>query len=324
MPNDPVVEVESVTHRYGDRVALDDVSLSVEANQLVALLGPNGGGKTTLFKILTTLMRPTQGTARVGGADVVSRRDEVRRRIGIVFQKPSLDDRLTVYENLMHQGHMYGLSGAALKRKSMELLERFDMADRQGDRAAALSGGLQQRVELVKALLHDPEVLILDEPGTGMDPGARRTMMGYLCELKAQAGVTVLLTTHLMDEADRCDHVAILDRGRIIQQGVPAKLKQTIGGDVLIVGTPNQAALARKVNERFGVAAEVVDDVVRIERERGHEFVPVLIEAFPGEVDTVTVGKPTLEDVFVHYTGHRLHESPPTSGAAAKDGKRSK
>jgi len=322
MPKGPVVQVESVTHRYGERVALDDVSFSVEAHQLVALLGPNGGGKTTLFKILTTLMRPTQGAARVGGADVVRQRDEVRRRIGIVFQKPSLDDRLTVHENLMHQGHMYGLSGAALKRKSLELLERFDIADRQRDRIAALSGGLQQRVELVKALLHDPKVLILDEPGTGMDPGARRTMMGYLSELKAHAGVTVLLTTHLMDEADRCDHVAILDRGRIIQQGAPANLKQTIGGDVLIVGTQNQAVLAQKVNAKFGVAAEVIDDVVRMERERGHEFVPMLIEAFPGEVDSITVGKPTLEDVFVHYTGHRLDDSPPTAEATARRGHR--
>jgi len=317
-----MIQVDSITHRYGERVALDDVSLGVEEGRLVALLGPNGGGKTTLFRILTTLLRPTKGTARVAGADVVQQRYEVRRRIGVVFQKPSLDQHLTVGENLLHQGHLYGLFGPALRDKSVQLLERFGIADRRADRIGTLSGGLQQRVELVKALLHDPKVLILDEPGTGMDPGARLTMMEHLAELRADAGVTVLLTTHLMDEAERCDHVAILDRGRVAAQGSPESLKLAIGGDVVTVTSPDPQSLARKVGERFGVEPEVVDGVVRIEWERGHEFVPAFIEAFPGEVNAVTVGKPTLEDVFVHCTGHRLADAPGGVGDSVTTGVR--
>jgi len=306
MAGEATVELSSLTHRYGDRVALDRVTLSVDRGAIFALLGPNGGGKTTLFKILTTLVKPTSGTARVTGADVVAERNFVRGRIGIVFQKPSLDGSLTVLENLIHQGHLYGLWGRVLRRRAKEVLKQFRLTDRANDRVDLLSGGLQRRVELAKGLLHKPDVLILDEPSTGLDPGARADLMAHLQVLRDREGVTSLLTTHLMDEADRCDRVGILDEGRLVMLGTPSDLKATVGGDVVTIHGGNPDALAARANEKFVCKSQVVDGAVRIERERGHEFVPQLIEAFPGEIDSVTVGKPTLDDVFLHHTGHRL------------------
>jgi ABC-2 type transport system ATP-binding protein len=209
-------------------------------------------------------------------------------------------------ENLTHQGHLYGLSGRELRRRSREAMERFRFADRANDRVETLSGGLQRRVELAKGLLHRPEVLILDEPSTGLDPGARADLMVHLRELRERDGVTSLLTTHLMDEADRCDRVGILDSGRLVALGTPTDLKATIGGDVVTIHSGNPGSLAARAKERFSCKVDIVDAAVRIERERGHQFVPQLIEAFPGEIDSVTVGKPTLDDVFLHLTGHRL------------------
>lgn len=308
MARESIVELDALTHRYGSRVALDGVTFEVSRASIFALLGPNGSGKSTLFGILTTLLTPSGGTARVGGASVVTQRDLVRAKIGIVFQKPSLDAKLSVLENMLHQGHLYGLFGAELKRRSQDRLERFGLADRAADRVETLSGGLRRRVELAKALIHEPEVLILDEPGTGLDPGARSDLMAYLEALRERDGVTSLITTHLMDEADRCDRIGVLDRGKLVAVDKPDTLKQAIGGEVLILSTRDPAGLAARVSDRFGVSADPVDGEVRIERERGHRFVPELIEAFPGEIDSVTVGRPTLEDVFVHLTGHGFRD----------------
>ena len=309
MADDPAVQTTALTHRYGERLALDHVDLKAKRGSILALLGPNGGGKTTLFKILTTILVPSEGTASVAGFDVRRDRDAVRGSVGIVFQKPSLDDKLSVIENMQNQGNLYGMSGKGLRSRSMELLERFGLGDRAGDRVATLSGGLQRRVELAKGLLHRPDVLILDEPSTGLDPGARAGLMDYLQELRDRDGVTSLLTTHLMDEADRCDQVAILDEGRLIATGTPASLKGTIGGDVLTVRCDDPVLLSQKASDRFDVSTKVLDGAVRIERDRGHEFVPDLIEAFPGEINSVTVGRPTLDDVFLHLTGHRLWDN---------------
>lgn len=306
MDTNPIIEIDALTHRYGTRTAVDDVSFHVQRGAIVALLGPNGGGKTTLFKILTTLLTPTSGTARICGCDVVAEQALVRRRIGIVFQHPSLDIRLSVAENLTCQGHLYGLRGGDLQERVKTALDRFGLLDRAGDRVEKLSGGLQRRVELAKSLLHRPEVLILDEPSTGLDPGARAVLMDQLAELRDRDFVSSLLTTHLMDEADRCDAVAVLDEGKLVAHDRPAALKDTIGGDVVTIHAASPNELAKRAEQRFSVTATVIDGVVHIEREKGHEFVPDLIEAFPGEIDSVTVGRPTLDDVFLHLTGHTL------------------
>jgi len=303
----PALDVSNLTHRYGDREALRGLGFSVPAGEVFGLLGPNGGGKTTLFRIVSTLMRPTSGAVLVFGDDVTRQPERVRRRMGVVFQSPALDVRLTVLENLRHQGHLYGLRGRPLAARIAGALERVGLDDRARDLVSTLSGGLQRRTELAKALLHQPELLVLDEPTTGLDPGARRDVWRHLLALRDRDGATVVLTTHLMDEAARCDRVGIIHEGRLVAIGAPQSLTAALGGDVITIAAGDPAALAARVEERFGVRADVLDEEIRIERDRAHEFVPELVEAFPGEIDAVTFGKPTLEDVFMHHTGRRLH-----------------
>src|SRR5262245_53062073 len=221
MPADAAVEVVNLTHNYGSRRALSGVSFEVRRGEIFALLGPNGGGKTTLFKILSTAFAPTSGTARILGHDVRKEADEVRRHIGIVFQNPSLDKKLTVLENLRYHGQLYGLRGKVLTARVQEMMERLVIADRANNLVETLSGGLARRVELAKGLLHRPEVLILDEPSVGLDPGARRDLWLYLQKLRENEKVTILVTTHLVDEGDRSDHVLVLNQGQVVASGTP-------------------------------------------------------------------------------------------------------
>src|SRR5262249_4579278 len=298
--------VDGLRHTYGERVALDDVSFTVPRAEVFGLLGPNGGGKTTLFKILSTLLKPTAGRAFVFGDALGTAADAVRRHLGVVFQHPSLDHKLRVAENLGCHGQLYGLHGNSLRGRIRTVLARVGLTERAGDRVETLSGGLQRRAELAKALLHEPPLLLLDEPSTGLDPGARRDFMQYLRELRNQDGVTVVLTTHYMEEAERCDRIAILHHGKLVRVGSPAELKSAVGGDVVVMQAAEPEVLRVKLRQRFGCDASVVDGTVRVERPRGHEFVRDVVEAFPGELSLVTYGKPTLEDVFVHLTGHRF------------------
>jgi ABC-2 type transport system ATP-binding protein len=296
------VEVKDLRHFYAEREALGGVSFSVARGEMFALLGPNGGGKTTLFKILSTLMPPASGTVRLWGHDLSREPFLVRKRLGVVFQHPSLDRKLTVLENLKHHGHLYGLAGSELQRRARAMLARVGLTDRASDLVETLSGGLQRRAELAKGLLHDPDILVLDEPNTGLDPAARRDFMNYLQHLRQQEGVTILLTTHFMEDAERCDRVGILHEGRLVALGAPDALKQSIGGDIVVIQSPESHGLQKKLRERFGCEATVVDSTLRVERPRGHEFIRDVVEAFPGEIISAAFGKPTLEDVFIHLT----------------------
>jgi len=305
-----VISVCDIVHRYGDRTALNGVSFQVRASELFGLLGPNGSGKTTLFRILSTLIVPGAGSAQVAGFDVGRDPAALRRHIGVVFQAQSVDVKLTAYENLRHQGHLYGLRGSALSRRIEEVLGRVGLLDRAGERVEKFSGGMQRRVELAKGLLHRPAVLLLDEPTTGLDPGARRDLWQYLQILRDEEGVSVIVTTHLMEEAERCDRLAILNEGEVVALGTPAELTREIGGDVVLLEARNPEALADRVRSLFHVEAGVMGRHVRLEIENGHRFVPEVVEAFPGEIQSLSVSKPTLEDVFIHRTGHRFwHET---------------
>jgi ABC-2 type transport system ATP-binding protein len=308
--SDSLLVVEALTHRYGERVALKGVSFQVAKGEIFGLLGPNGGGKTTLFRILSTLVKPREGSVRMFGIDVVREQVEIRRRIGVVFQSPSLDRKLTVLENLRHQGHLYNLRGPGLQSRIDQLLSRFGMSDRKGDLVETLSGGQRRRVELAKGLLHKPQVLLLDEPSTGLDPRVRRELSDYLERLRDEDGMTILLTTHLMEEADRCDRLAILDRGELVALSTPRELKESIGGDVISVETRQPQSLAEQISKRFGIEARALDGSVRVERANGHKFIAELVEAFPGQIDAISIHKPTLEDVFIHRTGRRFEETP--------------
>ncbi|HET6178167.1 MAG TPA: ABC transporter ATP-binding protein [Candidatus Sulfotelmatobacter sp.] len=303
----PVISVQNLVHRYENRTALNGVTFDVRPAELFGLLGPNGSGKTTLFRILSTLMIPTAGRAIVMGCDATQNAAQLRRQIGVVFQAQSVDPKLTAYENLWHQGHLYGLRGATLKARVEDILNRVGLADRAKERVETFSGGMQRRIELAKGLLHHPGVLLLDEPTTGLDPGARRDLWQYLQILRDEEHVSVLVTTHLMEEAERCDRLAIMNEGNLVALGTPAELKSEIGGDVILLDAAHDASLlAEHIRTRFHVETAVLGNQVRIEREGGHRFVPDVVEAFPGEIQAISVSKPALEDVFIHRTGHKF------------------
>ncbi len=298
-----IVSVERLTHRYGERVALDDISFGVRRQEIFGLLGPNGGGKSTLFRILSTLMRPSAGSARIAGHDVIADPARVRRRIGVVFQSQSLDRNLTVAENLRAQGHLYGISGTRLSDRMDLVMTRLGIIDRRDELVELLSGGLKRRVEIAKALLHDPSVLLMDEASTGLDPRARMELWQYIRELRDREGITILLTSHILDEADRCDRLVLLHQGHIVAEGTPAELKAEIGGDVVVLDVADPEGMEQRIGVRFGLDARVLDGKVRVEIANGHRFIAEVVEAFPGEIESVALHKPTLEDVFVHETG---------------------
>jgi ABC-2 type transport system ATP-binding protein len=303
------IQLEGLSHKYGDRLALDNLTFAVQPAEIFGLLGPNGSGKTTLFRILSTLMVPSGGVARVQGFDVAREPNRARQQTGIVFQARSLDLKLTVAENLKHQGHLYGLRGETLKTRSQEVLRRVGLSDRAKEYVETLSGGMQRRVELAKGLIHSPGVLLLDEPSTGLDPGARRDMWQYLRTLRDEEGVSILVTTHLMEEAEHCDRLAILNQGKLVALGSPQQLKAAIGGDVLLFETASAEAaqsLAQRIGTRLGLAPSVMGSTVRLEHPEGHRLMTSVVEAFPGEIDGISVARPSLEDVFIQRTGHRF------------------
>ena len=303
------IELTGVGFSYGARRALDGITFAIAAREMFGLLGPNGGGKTTLFKLLATLVPLQSGEVRVLGSDLRGETRALRRRLGVVFQHPSVDGKLTVAENLAHHGRLYGLSGAHLRERVAAMLERVGLAARATDLVETLSGGLRRRVELAKALLHQPELLILDEPSTGLDPAARREFVNYLADLRERDGITVVLTTHHMEEAERCDRIGVLDQGRLVALAAPGELKSRVGGDVVVIHAADPERLRDKVAQRMRVEAVLVDGTLRVERPRGHEFVRDVVETFGAEIESVTFGKPTLEDVFVHLTGRRFQWS---------------
>jgi ABC-2 type transport system ATP-binding protein len=298
-----VIEVRNLTHRYGDRTALADVSFEVRKGEIFGLLGPNGSGKSTLFRILTTMMAPNSGVASINGHDVAKEPGAVRRSIGVVFQTQSLDKALTVDENLRAQGHLHGLSGGELRGRMSWAMERLALAERRGDLVGSLSGGLRRRAEIAKALLHRPPVLLMDEASTGLDPAARRDLSRNIEELRDRDGVTVLLTTHILEEADRCDRLMLLHQGKMVTSGTPAALRARIGGDVVVLRSEEPQSLANRITGKFAAPASAVDGHVRVEIANGHRFIAEVVEAFPGAIESVALHKPTLEDVFVKETG---------------------
>jgi ABC-2 type transport system ATP-binding protein len=226
----------------------------------------------------------------------------------VVFQSQSLDRKLSVAENLRGQGHLFGLSGAPLRARMEEVLARLGLSERRNHLVGSLSGGLRRRVEVAKALLHEPEVLLMDEPSTGLDPGARRELWQYMEDLRTEKGVTVLLTSHILDEAERCDRLLLLHQGRAVAEGTPAELKARIGGDVVVLDVAEPEALRDQLAQRFGVEPRVADGALRVEIANGHRFITEVVEAFPGLIHSVALHKPTLEDVFLDETGASISQ----------------
>jgi len=300
------VETCALTRCFGERRALDSVDLAIEPAEIFGLLGPNGGGKSTLFRILSTLLRPTTGSASVFGYDVVGKQHAVRGEIGVVFQNPSLDIRLSVIENLRYQGAMYGLSGTELESRSNDLLDKLGLRDRRADLVGKLSGGLARRVEIAKGMLHRPRLLLLDEPSTGLDPGARIDLGRTLFDLSRAEGVTVLMTTHILEEADGCDRVAILNAGKLIACGSPEALKRELSAGVLTIEAKQPEELSQDLASTLSIDAKLVDGTIRVEDDDAAGLVEKIFAGFGDRIDSVTVGKPSLEDVFLARTGQRF------------------
>ena len=305
----PAIEIRGLRKRYGDVQAVQGIDLEVPAGELFGFLGPNGAGKSTTIKILCTLVRPTSGDALVAGYNVVEERNEVRRHIGLVFQEPTLDEYLTAEQNLRFHAEIYGIPRAAVGPRLDSVLEMVGLADRRKDKVANFSGGLKRRLEIGRGLLHSPRVLFLDEPTIGLDPQSRVTLWKYVDQLRVQESITVFLTTHYMDEAERCDRIAIIDQGRIVVLGTPAGLKASVGQDRIRMRTASDQAAAETIIQRLGVRAIATKDGVDVFTDDGEGFVPRIFE-LGLSVQSVTVTKPTLDDVFLAYTGNRIDDSP--------------
>ena len=302
----PAIMVQDVRFAYGDRQALNGLTFAVESGEIFGLLGPNGGGKSTLFRLLSTLLPLREGRVSVGGFDLATQQAQIRQILGVTFQSPSLDRKLTVQENLKHQGHLYGLRGVELQTRIDQGLERLGVADRRRELVGKLSGGLQRRVEIAKSLLHHPQLLLLDEPSTGLDPGARIDLWKFLRDLRRELSLTIVVTTHLLDEAEDCDRLGLLHQGQMVALDTPDALRSSVGGDCLTIRAREPDQLAADIAVRLGVTLHRVGDQLRIERERGHDLLRDIVEHFGPAITSVTLGKPTLEDVFVQRTGHQL------------------
>jgi ABC-2 type transport system ATP-binding protein len=308
-----VVEVRDLQKRYGEIEAVRGVSFWIPEGETFGFLGPNGAGKTTTISILCTLIHPTGGSAEVGGFDVVAQPAEVRRRIGLVFQDPTLDDYLTAEENLRFHAELYGMPRAETGPRIRQVLEMVELWNRRSGVVRTFSGGMRRRLEIARGLLHSPRVLFLDEPTVGLDPQTRTHIWSYIEELKRRERITIFLTTHYMDEAEHCDRIAIIDGGRIVALDTPEALKESVGRDRLELQTDDDDAAIRALDELFGLEATLSEGAVRVYVPHGDEFVPKLFSGFPVPVRSVNVAHPTLDDVFMSYTGRTIRDAEATA-----------
>ncbi len=308
------IEADRLTRRFGDFVAVREVSFTVREGELFAFLGPNGAGKTTTINMLCTLLRPTSGTARVGGHDIVREPHAVRRRIGLVFQDPSLDDRLTAWQNLQFHARLYDVPRRTFEERARRLLELVELTEHAHQEVRTFSGGMKRRLELARGLLHQPKVLFLDEPTLGLDPQTRRHIWDYILRLRDTEGTTVFFTTHYMDEAERADRIAIIDHGQIIALDTPEQLKATVGGDVILVRTSDDARAAARLREVLALEPQRTEEGLHVEAARGDQLIPRLLGILqngvepPLVVHRISLRRPSLEDVFIKLTGRAIRE----------------
>ncbi|TWU59363.1 Daunorubicin/doxorubicin resistance ATP-binding protein DrrA [Rubripirellula tenax] len=298
----PVCIAKEIHHAYGDHVALGGVDLSVDGGEIVTLLGPNGSGKTTLFRLLCTLLPLQQGSITIGGFDAKANPLAVRGQIGIVFQSPSLDKKLTVDENIACQAALYGIRGADLAKRRDELLSMLELTDRRADFCESLSGGLKRRVELAKGMLHRPRLLLLDEPSTGLDPSARLNLWSAIRKM-ADEGMAVLMTTHLLEEADKADRVAILSSGKKIAEGTPHGLRSEMGDGLVTIETSCETEVEQILRNELGLDAQCLHHQIRLRTDAPGPLVATLLERLGDKAESISIGRPSLEDVFVAKTG---------------------
>jgi ABC-2 type transport system ATP-binding protein len=308
-PASPAVEVEHLVKRFGPFTAVNDISFTVEPGELFGFLGPNGAGKTTTISILCTLLTLTAGRATVAGHDVSAEPDAVRASIGLVFQELTLDDLLTGEENLRFHATLYGIPRSELAQRMGPLLEMVGLTDRAHDRVQVYSGGMKRRLEIARGLLHSPRVLFLDEPTIGLDPQTRTHIWEYVDTLRGEEDTTMFLTTHSMDEAERCERIAIIDHGQIVAIDTPSALKASVGADTVTVSTADDALARKQIAQGLGVEGELTPEGLRLRVPNGEAFVPRLFDHLTVGVTNVNVRRPTLDDVFLKYTGRDLRDA---------------
>ena len=303
-----VIEASNLVKRFGELEAVKGVSFSVKEGEIFGFLGPNGAGKTTTINILCTLLKPTDGQAKVNGYDVIKERSQVRQSIGLVFQEPALDDYLTAEQNLRFHGYAYGIPKNVLEPRLKELLEMMELWDRRKGKINTYSGGMKRRLEIARGLLHHPRVLFLDEPTLGLDPQTRRRIWDYIHDLRKRENLAIFMTTHYMDEAENCDRIAIIDYGHIVALDTLEKLKDGVGGDVISVKTEDNEEAMRLLEGQYKLKPGIENGIISFTVPHGEEFLPKFVSGFPLRLLSIGLRRPTLEDVFLKLTGRNIRE----------------
>jgi ABC-2 type transport system ATP-binding protein len=306
----PVIQVQELVKKFGEFTAVAGIDFAVDEGEFFGFLGPNGAGKTTTINMLATLLRPTSGRAQLAGHDVLSQPNQVRQAIGMVFQDPSLDDRLTAEENLQFHAMLYQVPKRVRAERMGQVLEIVGLTDRRHSLVRTFSGGMRRRLEIARGLLHYPKVLFLDEPTAGLDPQTRKAIWDHIRRLREQIGITVFMTTHYLDEAENCGRIAIIDHGKIQALDSPTALKRRVGGDVVIVA--GDAELQQDLGRRYNVAVQKVNGEFHFQVTSGAEFVPRVVMDFKDRVKSIQVKQPSLDDVFLQLTGRAIREEEGT------------
>ncbi len=306
--DEPIITVENLVKRFGELTAVDDISFQVAPGEIFGFLGPNGAGKTTTINILCTLARPTSGRATVNGFDVVRQQSQVRQSIGLVFQDPSLDERLSGLQNLHFHALVYNVPSAIRKQRIEQVLNMTDLWDKRHNVVRTYSGGMKRRLELARGLLHYPKVLFLDEPTIGLDPQTRNRLWEYILELRKREGITIFLTTHYMDEAENADRIAIMDYGKIVALDTPGRLKRMVSKDIISVITEDNSRAAEEIKQRYQIEVRSDDSKLTFEVAKGEKFLPNFIKEFKTQILSVSLRQPSLDDVFLKLTGREIRE----------------
>lgn len=315
-----IIKVKKLSKKFGKLVAVNNVSFRVKEREIFGFLGPNGAGKSTTISMLSTIIKPASGTAEINGFDIVKNKNEVRKSIGLIFQDPSLDDRLTAEENLRFHAQLYGVSRADYKKRIDDVLKLVELDERKKDIVKTFSGGMKRRLEIARGLIHFPKVLFLDEPTLGLDPQTRAHIWDYIIRLKKERSMTIFMTTHYMIEAEYCDRIAIIDHGKIIALDTPVKLKRILGGDVIRLQSPDLENLKKEIKEKFNLVGKILEDNLQVEVKNGAEFMPKLFKKIATKIDSAEIRKPTLEDVFIYLTGRKIREAGAENNVKIKTG----
>ncbi|MFH1711607.1 MAG: ATP-binding cassette domain-containing protein [Patescibacteria group bacterium] len=303
-----IIEVKNLSKNFKEIVAVKNISFNVQKGEIFGFLGPNGAGKSTCINMLSTILPATNGEAKINGFSIAKDRDGVRKSIGLVFQDPSLDDRLTAAENLNFHGKLYNVPKNEFSMRMKEVLELVELWDRKDDIVRTFSGGMKRRLEIARGLLHYPAVLFLDEPTIGLDPQTRAHLWEYIMQLKREKGMTIFMTTHYMNEAEFCDRIAIIDHGEIVALNTPEALKHSVGGDIITMRSKELQNLREEIKRRYDIEPKQIDDVLIIEVKNGETFLPKLFNDLDASISSIELRQPTLDDVFLSITGRKIRD----------------